>query len=148
MSKHEMLSITSIIAKKRNAIHYYELFTIASELLKINTQSVNSRYGEKKRFSSVKFYDFECNPYDFNAIPTAQKAKLIDCYLYQITCKKGYKTIPIIVELQAIRDLMQYDEIEYNCAEWGLSEKNTPKKHGAYSSYEVLQGYSKKIVNK
>jgi len=149
MSKHELLAIASIIAKKRKVNHYHELFSIASELLKINTQSVNSRYNEKTRFSNVKFYDFECNPYDFDAINEAQKAKLIDCFIYQITCKKGYRTLPIIIELQALRDLMQYDESDYDCSEWGLSEDNTPKKQrGYYASYETIQGYSKKLVNK
>ena len=143
MSKHETLAIASFIAKKRNEIHYYQLFSIASELFKINVQSVNSRYNRKERFSNVKFYDFEVNPYNFDAIPTSHQARLIDCYLYQIDNKEGYEKIKIIVELQKLRDELQFIESHYYVSEWGLSENNTPrKKYKSHKTYwNSINGY-------
>ncbi len=150
LEKHEILAIASFVAKKQGKIHYFEHFNIAKELIKINTQSVNARYGEKKRYSNVKFYDFEVNPYDFDAIAPAQKAKLIDCYLYQCSELKNYDKQPIIKELRQFRNGLSFDSVDYDLATWGLDESNTPKKQREpyQQVYNRIMGFSDNHVTR
>jgi hypothetical protein len=150
LTKHEILAIASFVAKKQGKIHYFEHFNIAKELYKVNVQSVNCRYGEKSRYSNVKFYDWEINPYDFDAINDAQKATLIDCFLYQATCKKRYAKQSIIKELTEIRNGLRFTEWNYSSTTWGLSEDNTPKRvREPYQQvYNRIHGFSDSHVTR
>ena len=150
MSHHEILAIASFVAKKQGKIHYYQHFAIASELHKINVQSVNYRYGSKQRYSNIKFYDFEVNPFNFSAIAPAQQAKLIDCYLYQCSELKGYDKQAIIQELQQVRDGLEFDSVDYDLCEWSLSEDNTPKqvREPFQQVYNRIHGFSDSHVTR
>jgi hypothetical protein len=150
VSKIEIITLSAILADFNKINNWVQMFQIAKDLHKVNVQSVNARYNEKSRYSAIKFYDFEFNGYDFKAIPDAQKAKLIDCYLYQCSCKKGYKNIQVIKDLHELRESLIFNDNDHDAAKWGIELADLPlnQRESHQDYWNRINGFGKDHVTR
>lgn len=88
----------------------------------LNAKSVSARYNEKNRayrFNGVSKVAFDI----FESLSDAQKAVLIDSFLYQCDNAPNFESDSIVLKLKKIRNELKFYQDDYDAAcgrFWGL----------------------------
>lgn len=126
---HNVLIGYILASIDKRQMYTCEVFERAKLAARLNNQSVNARYNEKKRAVKINIHDVD--RIDFRSVSNAQKAMSIDSFLYNSDNAPRFEKNEIVKKLRGYRETLQFDESDYNSSEWFVEylPVKQPKSH-------------------